>query len=116
VKVTPVIDLNQTLTSTGYTPGPRLREQAMLRDGTCAFPNCTKSARTADLDHIEPYDPTGPPDQTNSTNLACLCRSHHRLKTHGDWTYRILEPGHHLWRSPTGRTYLRTPTGTIALT
>jgi len=115
VRVTPVIDLNDTLTSTGYTPSPRLREQAILRDRHCAFPHCTKPARTGDLDHIEPYDPNGPPGQTSSDNLACLCRSHHRLKTHGGWTYRLLEPGYYLWRSPTGRRYLRTPIGTHAL-
>jgi len=116
VRITPVIDLAETLTSNGYVPGPRLREQVTLRDQTCAFPGCTKTARRADLDHIEPYHPDGPPGQTNSSNLAALCRSHHRIKTHSDWTYRILEPGTYLWHSPAGRSYLRTPAGTISLT
>jgi len=115
VKVTPVIDLNETLVSNGYVPGPTLREQVILRDQICAFPGCTTPARRADLDHIEPYHPDGPPGQTSSTNLACLCRSHHRIKTHDNWTYRILEPGTYLWRSPAGRSYLRTPAGTINL-
>ena len=116
VKVTPVIDLAETLTTTGYVPSPRLREQVILRDATCAFPRCTKQARRVDLDHIEPYGPGGPPGQTSSLNLACLCRGHHRIKTHDNWTYRMLDPGTYLWRSPAGRRYLRTPTGTIALT
>jgi hypothetical protein len=42
-----------------------------------------------------------------------LCRRHHRLKTHGGWTYTTLEPGTYLWRSPHGYQYLRDHTGTL---
>ena len=38
------------------------------------------------------------------------------MKTHGGWTYTILEPGTYLWRSPHGHTWLRDPTGTTDLT
>jgi hypothetical protein len=113
VIVRPVIDLNQTLTAAGYEIPDRIREHIILRDRTCVFPWCTRSARSADLDHIEPYDTGG---TTSTTNLAALCRRHHRLKTFGAWTYTMLEPGEFLWRSPHGYSYLRDQTGTRDLT
>jgi hypothetical protein len=115
VTIRPVIDLNETYTSSGYLPAPRLREQVILRDPVCVHPFCTRRARSADLDHIAPYDPGGPPGQTSSANLAPLCRTHHRHKTFHGWTYRMLEPGHYLWTDPTNRKYLRTPLGTLRL-
>ncbi len=39
------------------------------------------------------------------TNLACLCRRHHRLKTHTPWHYRSLPHGGHEWTSPYGSTH-----------
>jgi hypothetical protein len=116
VTVKPVVDLNQTLQSAGYQPSAALAEQVRLRDRTCVHPWCQRPARSCDLDHIEPYDPDGPPWQTNSTNLAPLCRRHHRLKTHGGWTYSMVEPGTYLWRSPYGHTWLRDQSGTTDLT
>ncbi|MCW2754097.1 MAG: endonuclease [Marmoricola sp.] len=80
------------------------------------FAHCNRSARTADLDHIEPYDPNGPPDETTTANLGSLCRPHHRLKTFGGWSYTMIEPGTFLWRSPYGYHYLRDQTGTTDLT
>jgi hypothetical protein len=115
VVVTPVLDLNAELTRDGYVPTPAMREQAIVRDRTCAHPYCERQARSSDLDHVHPYDPDGPPGQTRTTNLAPLCRHHHRLKTHAGWSYRYLDPGHYLWRSPDGRHYLRTPRGTLDL-
>ncbi len=38
------------------------------------------------------------------------------MKTHGGWTYTILEPGTYLWRSPHGLTWLRDQHGTTDLT
>jgi hypothetical protein len=87
VVVKPVIDLTTPTTSTGYRPSETLAEKVRLRDRNCVFPNCHRPARSCDLDHIDPYDPTGPPGQTTSDNLACLCRLHHRMKTHTTWTY-----------------------------
>ncbi len=50
----------------------------------------------------------GRPGTTDEANLACLCRHHHRIKTHTAWTVRRL-PGNILeWTSPTGRVYLST--------
>jgi hypothetical protein len=112
ISVRGVIDTSANLRSDRYEIPDRIREQVIERDGTCRFPHCTRSAEHADIDHIRPYDPDGPPGQTSTANLACLCRSHHRLKTHGAWSYTQIEPGIFLWRSPHGHTWLVTPSGT----
>jgi 5-methylcytosine-specific restriction endonuclease McrA len=116
ITVRPVIDLAQTMTTGSYQPTDTLREQVIARDRTCTHPYCNRRARAADLDHIEPYDPDGPSDQTSSANLAPLCRYHHRLKTFSSWTYTQLEPGVFLWRSPHGYQFLRDQTGTRDVT
>lgn len=116
VTVRPVIDLNQEITSPGYRPSDLLAEQVTLRDGWCPFPWCECAARHGDKDHIERYDPDGPPGQTTSSNLGSPCRTHHRLKTFGGWTYTMLEPGSYLWRSPHGYQFLKDRTGTRDLT
>jgi hypothetical protein len=113
VTVRPVIDLAETLHSSGYQPSPTLVEAVELRDRSCVFPWCNRRARSCDKDHIVPWDQGG---ATSSDNLAALCRRHHRLKTHGGWTYTMLEPGRYLWRSPHGHTWLRDRTGTTDLT
>lgn len=113
VVVRPVIDLAETLTSPGYVPGVTLHEQVILRDRTCVFPWCNRSARRCDLDHVVPWEPGG---STSSDNLAPLCRRHHRLKTHGSWTYTVVDVGTYLWRSPHGHSYLRDRSGTQDLT
>ena len=107
VTIKPVIDLADEITSAGYEPSERLREQVVLRDRTCVHPYCTRPARRADLDHIEEY----PRGSTTSANLAPLCRLHHRLKTHGGWSYFLVRPGTYLWRSPYGYQYLRDARG-----
>jgi hypothetical protein len=108
-----VIDLAANLTSPGYVPSPRLREQVVLRDRTCRFPHCTRPARSSDLDHLVPHEAGG---ATSSDNLASLCRHHHRAKTHAAWRYRMLRPGLYEWTSPAGYRYLVDPTGTLDLT
>jgi hypothetical protein len=45
-----------------------------------------------------------------------LRRLHHRMKTHGAWTYTMVEPGVFLWRSSYGYTWLRDHAGTADLT
>ncbi|MGJ0558379.1 HNH endonuclease signature motif containing protein [Methylocystis sp.] len=116
VFIRPVIDLNQPKSTSAYQVPGRIREHLILRDRICVFPHCTKNARHTDADHIEPYDPDGPPDQTNTDNLASLCRHHHRLKTHAGWTYTMLEPGTYLWSSPHGYQFLRDRHGTQDIT
>jgi len=116
VTVNPVIDLHAHASVDQYKVPDWLAERIQLRNRACVHPFCNRPARRCDTDHIVPYDPDGPPGQTNTENLACLCRLHHRMKTHDGWTYTMLEPGVFLWRSPHGHTYLRDHTGTTDLT
>ncbi len=81
----------------------------MLRNRICVFPHCTRTARSADLDHIDPYEHGS---TTTSANLAPLCRLHHRVKTHTGWGYTQLSPGEFLWTSPHHQAFHVDPTGT----
>jgi len=112
VSIRPVIDLNTDITSTAYQPTARLREQVILRNPRCVFPHCNRSARAADLDHIDPYEHGG---TTTSANLAPLCRLHHRVKTHTGWTYTQLSPGEFLWHSPHAQVFHVDPDGTTPI-
>ncbi|MDP3968372.1 MAG: HNH endonuclease signature motif containing protein, partial [Nocardioides sp.] len=88
ITLRPVLETARTDGVDGRLPPEWMREQVVLRDRTCVFPDCTRDARSSDLDHIEPYVEGGPPGQTTPANLAALCRRHHRLKTWTGWTYR----------------------------
>ncbi|MBD3947485.1 HNH endonuclease signature motif containing protein [Nocardioides ganghwensis] len=121
VTIKPVIDLNAQLTAPDYDIPDRIREQVQLRDRTCVFPSCTRPARGCDIDHITAYDHHAEaegrpqPGPTRTDNLACLCRFHHRLKTHSAWNYDMTAPGVFEWTSPHGHRYRRDHTGTTAL-
>jgi hypothetical protein len=115
VKVTPVVDLAQHISVSAYEAPDRLRAQVEERDDCCRFPWCGRTGRY-DIDHVEPYlslDEGGPPGQTNTANTARLCRFHHRVKTHGGWTYHRVHDTAVLWTSPLGRTYYVDETGTL---
>ncbi len=88
-----------------YRPPPRLQEFVTARDLTCRFPGCGQPAWRGDLDHTQPW-PGGP---TCRCNLGGLCRAHHLLKQHPDWSLRQLAPGIFEWVTPSGRTYRATP-------
>jgi hypothetical protein len=121
VTIKPVIDLNTRLTAQVYKVPADIREQVQLRDRTCVFPGCARPARRCDVDHIIAYDHDADaegrpqPGPTTTSNLACLCRFHHRLKTHSPWHYRMTAPGVFEWTSPHGHRYRRDHTGTTAL-
>jgi hypothetical protein len=102
VTIRPILDLDTEITTNTYTPTTLQREQAVLTNPTCVFPHCARTARGCDLDHIVPFDAGG---ATSSFNLAPLCRLHHRLKTHGHWTYQRLTRTHFQWTSPAGHLY-----------
>jgi hypothetical protein len=103
VSIRPVLDLAENLSTNAYAPTPRIREQVILTCPTCVFPGCGRTARRCDLDHITPWHQGG---KTESTNLAPLCRLHHRLKTFGYWTYTRPTLTTFEWTSPMGRTYV----------
>jgi hypothetical protein len=91
----------------GYRPSAKLARFVRARDLTCRFPGCTAPAEFCDIDHVIPY----PFGATHASNLACLCRKHHHLKTFwtGDWELVLLPDGAAVWTSPTGRTYTTYP-------
>ncbi len=92
-----------------YTPSKAVCEFVRCRDLTCRFPGCDKPAEVCDIDHTVAY-PVGP---THPSNLKCLCRFHHLLKTFwngaGGWRDRQLPDGTVVWTSPTGHTYVTYP-------
>ena len=112
ITLRPVLDLNSDRAVDQHDPPEAMRETVMLRDATCVFPSCGRDSRTCDLDHITEYLPMedgGPPGQTRPGNLAPLCRSHHRVKTHTAWHYKRLDDGSYEWTAPTGHQYRVTP-------
>ncbi|MDJ0351093.1 HNH endonuclease signature motif containing protein, partial [Cryobacterium sp. PH29-G1] len=54
-----------------------LKKYLRLRDGTCRFPGCNRSAGHSDLDHTIDKQFGGP---TTATNLHFLSPAHHNLK------------------------------------
>lgn len=90
-----------------YRPSAALDRAVRARDVTCRFPGCRRGADSigTDLDHTVPW-PTGP---TSATNLAVLCRRHHRLKHTPGWNAQLDPTGTMTWTTPTGRTYQTEP-------
>ena len=74
---------------TGYRPSPALAEFVRARDLTCRAPGCDRPATDCDLDHTAPWSDGG---STHRSNIKCLCRFHHLLKTFGGWRDRQLPP------------------------
>ncbi len=71
-----------------YRPTSACAEFVRVRDGYCTEPGCTRSAFTADVDHVAEYDHARPArgGATSSENLNAKCRAGHLHKTHGNWT------------------------------
>ncbi|WP_182524127.1 HNH endonuclease [Nocardioides dongkuii] len=111
VIVKPVIDLTDHIATGAYEVPDRLRERQVLLHHTCVFPWCTRPGRKADCDHVTAASQGG---TTCSCNTAPLCRRHHRVKTHGRWTYTALDETTFRWRSPHGLIFIRDHTGTQA--
>lgn len=88
-----------------YRPSTSLSRFVRCRDLTCRWPGCDKPADVCDLDHTVPY-PLGP---THASNIKCLCRFHHLLKTFWGWCDRQSPDGTVVWTSPTGHTYTTYP-------
>jgi hypothetical protein len=76
---------------------PALRRALLHRDRGCRFPGC--GLRFVDGHHIQHWADGGP---TTLTNLALLCRSHHRA---------VHEEGFQVRRRPDGSVEFRTPQG-----
>jgi len=88
-----------------YRPSAELAEFVRMRDLYCRAPGCDVPADRCDLDHTIPY-PTGP---THASNIKCLCRTNHLMKTFGGWHDVQLPDGTVIWISPSGRKYITKP-------
>ena len=93
-----------------YRPSQALADFIRCRDLTCRFPGCDQPADLSDIDHTIPYGRGGP---THASNLKCLCRKHHLLKTfwcgRDGWRDRQDPDGTITWTSPSGHTYRTAP-------
>lgn len=97
-----------------YSPSAGQRRFLTTRDRACRHPGCHVSAAWADLDHVVPHADGGP---TDCANLCCLCRRHHRLKTHADgWTHTMSDDGMLAVITPSGVTRVSRPPGWRVLT
>jgi hypothetical protein len=92
-----------------YAPTDAQRAFVTTRDRTCRFPHCGQRVGWADHDHVVAHSCGG---ETTCTNLCCLCRSHHRLKTfaHG-WRFELLADGTLQVTTPSGITRVTRPPG-----
>jgi hypothetical protein len=92
-----------------YTPTPAQRRFIRVRDRTCRHPGCRRPAARTDLDHVDPHAAGG---RTDCANLCCLCRRHHRLKTHAvGWRFAMRDDGTLTVTTPSGVTRTTRPPG-----
>jgi hypothetical protein len=92
-----------------YQHSPAQERFVCTRDRTCRHPGCGNDAGWADLDHVVPHAEDGP---TDCTNLCCLCRRHHRLKTHAHgWLHVMTCDGVLTVTTPSGITRTSRPPG-----
>jgi hypothetical protein len=92
-----------------YEPTPGQQRFGRTRDRACRHPGCGNRAGWADLDHVVPHADGG---ETDCGNLCCLCRKHHRLKTHArGWRYVMTPEGVLSVTTPSGVTRVSRPPG-----
>ena len=103
VTVRPILDLTAEMSTEVHDPTPVMREQTWARFPHCVFPDCERPSRGCDLDHRQSW----PIGRTTTSNLYPLCRSHHRLKTTGGWSYLPLDHDQIVWLSPIGKVHQR---------
>jgi len=95
-----------------YKVPAALRRYLVVRDEVCRFVGCTRAAKYCDVDHTVPWVEDG---ETIASNLAHLCRGHHRLKGSARWRV-AQDPGGAgvlTWTSWTGRRYTSQPAVTL---
>jgi hypothetical protein len=105
-KVRPLIHPNDGAPEPNYVPSQALTDFVRCRDLTCRFPGCDRPAVRCDVDHTIPHADGGP---THASNLKCLCRLHHLIKTFWGWRDQQLPDGTLIWIAPSGHTYVTTP-------
>jgi len=76
---------------------PALRRALLHRDRSCRFPGCT--VRVAEGHHVRHWAQGGP---TTLSNLALLCRRHHRAVHEEDYQLERMSDGALQFRRPNG--------------
>jgi hypothetical protein len=104
-KIERIIHPGDTPPEASYRPSKALAMFIRCRDLTCRCPGCDIPADLCDIDHTIPY-PHGP---TQASNLKCLCRKGHLLKTFCGWKNEQLPDGTVIWTTPEGATYTTHP-------
>jgi hypothetical protein len=94
----PVLDAPPAIDA--YEPTLGQRAFVSTRDRTCRMPNCGQRVGWADHDHVIAHAEGG---ETTCTNLCCLCRTDHRLKTFAKGWQFVMEPD--------GTLHVTTPSG-----
>ena len=94
-----------------YRPPRRLVDYLVARDRRCRFPGCERQADACDIDHVCPAGKPG--GKTAACNCCCLCRRHHRMKTHGGWSLELHDDGSVTWSSPSGYVFNVDPVGQL---
>ncbi len=105
-KLRPVTTSPDAAPESGYRPSQALADFVRARDLTCRAPGCDRPATDCDLDHTVPYSAGG---ATHRSNIKCLCRFHHLLKTFWSWRDKQLPDGTVIWTLPDGQNYVTTP-------
>jgi hypothetical protein len=92
-----------------YRPTAAQRRWGRARDRHCRHPGCRNKVGRTDLDHVIAHADGG---ATDCDNLCCLCRRHHRLKTHAPgWFFRLDADGALRVTTPSGVTRISRPPG-----
>ncbi len=89
-RLAPLTPFRDVAPEKGYTPSAKLADFVRCRDLTCRAPGCDRPATRCDLDHTVPYAKGG---ATHASNIKCLCRFHHLLKTFWGWRDKQLPDG-----------------------
>ena len=91
--------------ATGTTrrrPSAAQRRDVEARHPTCIHPGCRMPAIESDIDHRVPWAERR---ETDTDNLAPLCRHHHRIKHEAGWSYRAAGNGDFVFTSGLGHFY-----------
>lgn len=94
----------------GYAPSAKLADLVRCRDLTCRSPGCDEPAINCEIDHTRPYSRGG---KTDASNLKCVRKRDHLLKTFWGWQDEQLPDETVIWHSPGKQTYI--PPGSALL-